>query len=131
LLQNRVLLVQQLIVEADTPEITTYAIKLVGKMTTEVHWSTRRPICLPKSERDPTRMPTLKEQNTIFARDGWRCRFCDTKVINKSARSVLTKAFSIETHWTSLEFQQHSSLYAMASSLLNGLMSPHHRWNDI
>ena len=117
LLQNRMALAGELIAKADFSEITDYARKLVGKMTPEVHRHTRRPKCLPKLERDPTRMPTQSEQNSIFSRDGWRCRFCGIKVICKSARSDLTNIFPIQAHWTSLEFQRHSALYAMASSL--------------
>jgi len=117
LLQNRKILAGELMAQANFPEITEYARKLVGKMTPEIHRHTRRPKCLPKAERDPTRMPTLLEQNKIFARDGWRCRFCGIKVISKSARSVFTRIFPIESHWTSIELQRHSAFYAMASSL--------------
>jgi 5-methylcytosine-specific restriction endonuclease McrA len=62
-------------------------------------------------------MPSRREQASIFARDGWPCRFCGTKVICKLARSVITRAFAIEANWTSAELQQHSALYALASSL--------------
>ena len=108
---------RDLIEQANIREISIYANKVVGKMTPEVHRNTRRPKCLPKEDRDPTRMPTESEQNVIFQRDGWRCRFCNIRVINKKARRVLCKAFSIDSNWTSLKLQRHSSLYAMASSL--------------
>jgi len=108
---------RELVEQANIPEISVHANKVVGKMTSEVHRNTRRPKCLPKEERDPTRMPSRKEQNAIFQRDGWRCRFCNIRVISKEARSVICKAFLIESKWTSLNQQRHSSLYAMASSL--------------
>ena len=82
-----------LIRQADIPEIMVYA------------------------KRDPLRMPSQREQRTIFSRDGWRCRFCGTKVICKLARSLITRVFAIESNWTSAEFQRHSALYALASSL--------------
>lgn len=117
LLQNKQALAGRLVVEADIPEISEYAVSLVGKMTMDIHKNVTRPKCLPKAARDRARMPSPNAQEAIFLRDGWRCRFCNTKVINRKARKVLVDFFSIETHWTSLEFQRHSSLYAMASSL--------------
>lgn len=117
LLQSHFLAAREFIEQANIPEISAYANRLVGKMTPEVHRNTHRPQCLPKKERDLTRMPTDNEQNAIFQRDGWRCRFCNIRVINKKARRVLCKTFSIDSNWTSLRLQRHSSLYAMASSL--------------
>jgi hypothetical protein len=115
----------KLIAAADLPEIRDYAISILGKMRVDVHRQVKRPKCLPVSERDPTRMPSKAEQDAIFARDGWRCRFCGTKVICKSARFALTKFFPIEAHWPSAEFQRHAALYALASSLDH--VEPHGR----
>ena len=117
LLADRVTLAGELLAKSDFPEITDYAIRIVGKLSEEVHRHIRRPKCLPTSERDPTRMPSRPDQDAIFASDGWRCRFCGVKVICKSARSILTRIFATEAHWTSREFQRHSALHAMASSL--------------
>ena len=106
-----------LIRQADIPEIMVYAKRAVGPLSVDVHRVLRRPKCLPKAERDPLRMPSQREQRTIFSRDGWLCRFCGTKVICKLARSLITRVFAIESNWTSAEFQRHSALYALASSL--------------
>lgn len=125
LISGRIELAGNLIAEANLPEIREYAVSIVGKMSIEVHRQIKRPKCLPVSDRDQTRMPSRTEQDAIFARDGWRCRFCGVKVICKSARSVITKNFPIEAHWTSLEFQRHSALYALASSLDH--IEPHGR----
>ena len=105
------------IVQADLPEIREHAIKLVGRMSAEVHLNVRRPTCWRKEDRDPTRMPSLPRQTAIFARDGWRCRFCGIKVISRAARLALVKRFPAETRWSGPEFKRHSALYAMASSL--------------
>lgn len=117
ILAGRFPLAASLLAQADLPEIMTYAQRAVGPLSVEVHRMTKRPTCLPHSVRHPTRMPNVIAQRTIFKRDGWRCRFCGTKVICKEARAVIAKAFSIEAHWTSKEYQRHSALYAMASSL--------------
>uniref|UniRef100_UPI0040572459 HNH endonuclease n=1 Tax=Candidatus Electrothrix sp. TaxID=2170559 RepID=UPI0040572459 len=110
-------LASKLISKADIPEIMEYAVRLVGKMSIEVHRQIKKPKSLPKSMRHPTRMPSQKIQNEIFASDGWKCRFCGSKVISRRARNVIVKLFPNETHWDTKEFEKHSALYAMSSSL--------------
>jgi 5-methylcytosine-specific restriction endonuclease McrA len=117
MLAGRFSLAASLLVQADLPEIMKYVQRAVGPLSVEVHKITKRPKCLPHCERHPTRMPDVAAQRTIFKRDGWRCRFCGTKVICKAARAVLTNAFVIEARWTGKEYQKHPALYALASSL--------------
>lgn len=110
-------LASEFIRKADIPDIMDYTIRLVGKMTEEIHRQTKRPKCLPKFERDPVRMPTPSEQKRIFSEDGWRCRFCGTKVISKKSRNILAELFPDETRWEAKDYQRHPALYAMAASL--------------
>ncbi|MDH0564321.1 HNH endonuclease [Acinetobacter courvalinii] len=114
-----------LIVEANFPEITEYAQSIVGKLSFDIHRQTKLPKRLPISMRDSTRMPSQVEQNAIFLRDGWRCRFCGIKVISRQARTILSNVFKIEKHWISIKSQRNSALYALASSLDH--IDPHGR----
>ena len=125
LMCNRKELARELIVQADLPEIGEYARSVLGKLSVEVHRQVKRPMCLPKEQRDPTRMPPTFSQELIFVRDSWHCRFCSVKVFSKSARSILTALFPEETRWARPEFQRHYALYAMASSLDH--IEPHGR----
>jgi 5-methylcytosine-specific restriction endonuclease McrA len=117
LLARRFSLARDLIVGADLPEIRAYAIRVVGKMSTEVHRITRLPKSLPKDQRDPRRMPAGHAEYAIYERDSWHCRFCGSRVIDRKARNVFAKQFGIESRWTSKEFQRHATLHAMAASL--------------
>src|SRR5689334_21127934 len=81
------------IVQADNPVIIKHAIRLFGPMTADVHRQTRRPKTIDESARDETRMPSASVQRAIFARDGWRCRFCTTRVISRKARRNLIRWF--------------------------------------
>lgn len=117
LLVGRNDLAAQLIVAADLPEIGVYARRILGKLSQEVHGIVRRPKCLDKDERDPARMPSPRQEQEIFTRDGWRCRFCGIKVICKAARSILGRLFPVEAHFSGPEFKRHTALYSMASSL--------------
>lgn len=107
----------QYLISADHPSVHEHILRLVSKMTPEVHRCTRRPVTLPKEERHPERMPPLSVEWQIYERDGWRCRFCGIKVISRKARSVLVKNFPLETRWDAPEFERHAALYALASSL--------------
>jgi hypothetical protein len=125
LLLNNMLLAAEYIVRADDPAIMQYAIRIVGKMSVEVHRQTRRPESLPKADRVKARMPTQDIETMVFVRDGWCCRFCGTKVIAKRVRSKLIQLFPNETRWTSREYEKHAALYAMGVSLDH--VAPHSR----
>lgn len=122
----------QLLVLADFPSVNQHVLRLVSKLTPEVHRSTRRPVPIRKDERDPTRMPPLSVEWQIYERDGWRCRFCGMKVISRKARGVFVSLFPKETRWEAPEFERHFALYALASSLDH--VVPHSRggvnWED-
>lgn len=106
-----------LIAKADIPSIMEYAVRIVGKLSMEVHRRTKLPNTIPKDSRDCNRMPTESVQRTMFERDGWRCRYCGIKVLSRRARGVLIKTFPTETRWTHPEFKRHAALYVMAASL--------------
>lgn len=110
---------------ADYSQITQHLVRLVGKMSPEVHRSTRRPDTVPEEDRHPDRMPVRVEQRQIFERDGWRCRFCGIRVISVKARGVLVRHFPDIARWSSPYNQRHSALYALSSSLDHVL--PHSR----
>lgn len=111
--------------QADLPAVHEHVLRLVSKMTPEVHRCIRRPVPLPKESRHPDRMPSQSVEWQIYARDGWRCRFCGIKVISRKARGVLVSRFPEETRWSAPEFERHAALYALASSLDH--VVPHRR----
>src|ERR1700752_1573547 len=112
LLADRMVLAASLVAASDLDEIREYVIRVVGKMSLEVHRTTKLPKSLPKVEQEKTRMPTRAKELELFWRDGWRCRFCEAKVIDRTARNLLASTFSIESRWTNTEFQRHAALYA-------------------
>lgn len=107
----------KLMVMADMPAIMAHTVRMVGSMSKEVHRQLRRPTALAKDERNAQRMPPEIQQEAVFRRDGWRCRFCGIKVISKRARGALVKLFPTESRWSAKEFERHAALYALASSL--------------
>jgi len=110
---------------ADIQEIMAHTIRVVGPLSMDAHRNLTLPKVLPKDLRARGRMPSAKEQDAIFERDKWRCRFCGAKVICKKARSVFVKMFPLEAHWGGKEYAQHTALYALESSIDHVL--PHSR----
>jgi hypothetical protein len=117
LLQNDKERASQLILEADIPAIRDYAIRIVGKLSTDVHRRTALSATTSKDNRVKERMPAQSLQDKIFARDGWRCRFCGVRAVSRRARKLICGLFPSETRWTMPEFQRHSALYATAASI--------------
>ena len=90
-------LARSLIIKADLPEVAQFYRIIVGKTDPDVHWQSKQPTVIPRSDRAALRMPSIKEQVAVFESDGWRCRYCGTRIIARAARAVLSKAFPDET----------------------------------
>ncbi len=118
-------LAARLLRESDFKRITQYMIKLVGPLSEHIHKQTKLPEVLPKADRHETRMPPASIQRKIFSRDGWRCRFCGIRVISREGRKTFLDLFPNECHWSAIEYDRHSALYAMAVSLDH--LVPHSR----
>lgn len=109
----------RLVTAADKPQIAEFYRRIAGKTDPEIHWQSKQPKDrLPNSRRSATRMPSGNGQAAIFARDGWRCRYCGTRVISTKARKVFTERFPEETHWVSWQrYGGHSALLSQGASL--------------
>lgn len=126
LLKNDQELAASLLVKADMPEIKQFYRLIAGHTNPVIHWQSSQPKdVIPKDQRVEKRMPTNRTEQKIFDRDGWRCRYCGTKVISRVARKIFIERFPIETHWVSSEYERHSALHSQAASLDHVL--PHSR----
>jgi 5-methylcytosine-specific restriction endonuclease McrA len=117
---------RELIAQADIKEVCEFNAKITGPTDPAIHWqSTTPPSAVPSNERASVRMPTSKEEQAIFERDGWRCQYCGCRVISKRARSVLTKIFPSEARWGRANSDKHCALVTLTASLDHIL--PHSR----
>ncbi len=110
-------LAARLIMKADISKISEFDKSITGKTDPKIHLQESQPKTLPEQLRDTTRMPGGKKEREIFAKDGWRCRYCGTRVISKDARKIIKEEFPIETHWASKESERHTALHSQAASL--------------
>lgn len=125
LLANEIEVARSFVVKADLPVISEFYMRIAGKTDPIIHYQSKQPKSLSKEIRSKIRMPSAKEELLVFRRDGWRCRFCGTRVIYRKARKIFLSTFPVETHWVSSEFKRHSTLHAQAASLDHIL--PHSR----
>ena len=78
----------------------------------------RRPIA-PSSApvtKVSSRMPSSAATMALFARDGWRCRFCDCRVIPPKVRAAMRVALPGAIPWSAVE-GFHGAFYALSASV--------------
>lgn len=115
------------ILEADMPELEAHNNRVAGSTSVEVH--RLRPIpASPETKKCKKRMPPYGVELSIYKRDGWRCRFCQTRVISKDARKELNARLPNEARWGKKNIEKHRGLSVLESSLDHLL--PHNRGGD-
>jgi len=125
-LDSKLDIARSLLVEADMPRLCEYARKITGAISFEIHWQKRLPSrSLLSENRVKLRMPSAQDELAIATRDGWRCRFCDSRVISKKAKTVLNSLFPSEARWGRINSEKHCALSALTASLDHIL--PHSR----
>lgn len=116
----------QLIKQADMPEIYEFMMQICGRTDPKIHRQHSLPKdTLPKSARIGKRMPTARVERAIFARDGYRCRFCGIRVISRKAIRTLVKLYPEVARWGRSNIEKHYALSALSISLDHVL--PHSR----
>ncbi len=109
---------KKLIRDADFPELYAFASRITGSIDPRVHWQDATPSdVFPMGLRAKSRMPSAATELSIYRRDGWRCRFCGSRVIAKKARVVLCTLFPSEARWGRLSSEKHCALGSLAASL--------------
>ena len=114
-LTGNIKLAEELIREADMPEIREWTESLWGANSEYINHIEipNSPPSLPKSERVPVRMPNREEKKIIHERDGYHCRFCGIPVIRKEIRVKLNKLYPNALPWGKRNPEQHSAFQAM------------------
>lgn len=106
-----------LIKEADMPVIAAYTALVTGAVNPVVHWQWSMPAGSAEVERSAQRMPSLGFERAIYVRDGWRCRYCGTRVIDRSMRGRLHRCLPDVARWGARNADKHSALAALSASL--------------
>jgi hypothetical protein len=109
--------------QADMPVLFEYARKLMGPAVPEIH--RRRPVAARtlKAGKAAARMPNAAETVALYARDGWRCRFCGCRVLSSRARSLIRACLPGAVPWGEGKGAEGTSLMTQESSQSNSTPS--------
>ncbi|WP_425491574.1 HNH endonuclease [Cognatiluteimonas sedimenti] len=62
-------------------------------------------------------MPTRLVTREVFARDGWRCRYCESRVVAKEARDIFRKYLPLEARKGRTNNDNHFGLATLSASI--------------
>ena len=108
---------RQLVTGADMPVIAAYTALVTGSVNPLVHWQSAMPSVGAEFERSAQRMPSSSSERAIYVRDGWRCRYCGTRVIDRSMRTRLHRYLPDVARWGARNADKHTALAALSASL--------------
>ena len=108
---------RQLVAEADMPVIAAYTALVTGAVNPLVHWQSAMPCVGAEVERSDQRMPSSSSERAIYVRDGWRCRYCGTRVIDRGMRARLHRCLPDVARWGARNAEKHTALAALSASL--------------
>lgn len=101
---------------ADLPVVHDYAARLMASDIRGVFRHLPAPRTIPKAERSIHRHPSIAIGRTLYARDGFRCRFCGCRVVLPAARDYLRRALPGAIRWSDAE-GHHAAFYALSATL--------------
>jgi 5-methylcytosine-specific restriction endonuclease McrA len=116
---------ESLIIEADMPIIGEYSHRIGGGIDVLIH--RYRDVGDPPRtfDRAEKRMPSAVIEREVYARDGWRCRICDTRILVKSAVAKMNEVLPEAARWGRKNTDCHHGMAALRVSLDHVL--PHSR----
>ena len=108
---------RQLVAQADLPVIADYTAFITGTVNPLVHWQSAVPAAITALSRSEQRMPSASQERGIYVRDGWRCRYCGSRVIERAMRARLHRWMPDVARWGARNADKHSALAAISASL--------------
>lgn len=110
-------LCEKLLKEADLRPLRDFAYLIAGPINPEIHRQSKNPSYTPLPRSELPRMPNAAETRYIYSRDGYRCRFCEARVVVKEARKVFEKAFPVAARKGDTNEANHFGLATLTASV--------------
>lgn len=117
LIANDLSLCDRLIREADLRPLRDFDYLISGPIKPEIHRQSKNPTYPPIPKSELPRMPGAVVTRQVFARDGYRCRFCGSRVILKQAREKFSEALPEAARWGSARDERHFGLATLLASI--------------
>lgn len=108
---------EKLLLKADLRPLREYAYLICGPINPDIHRQSKNPIYPPIPKNVLPRMPRAAVTRDILIRDGFRCRFCEAKVIVKQAQRVFAKVLPDAVRWGRTNEEKHFGLSILTASI--------------
>ncbi|MGO4725466.1 MULTISPECIES: HNH endonuclease [unclassified Inquilinus] len=113
-------LVRDRIQRADMPVVHDWASRIMGSVDHDIHRYRRiegqADAVLPL-EKIPERMPGRAIATAIYARDGYHCRFCGSRVVLPIARFAIAAKLPGAIRWGDKNREQHAAFFALTATI--------------
>ena len=118
LLAGDLALARKMLTQADMPAVRAYAASVMGRVNVDIHRYRAIegiPAAVAFPGRARTRKPKPSDEMVVFARDGYRCRYCGCRVVLSRARTVIMQAVPDVLHWGAADKDKHAAFYALTA----------------
>lgn len=105
------------LVAADMRPLRDFHHRVAGPLSLEIHLQLRAPKFTPVPKENRPRMPNRSASMEIMKRDGFRCRFCESRVIIKEAASVFNHFVPEAARLGSTNETRHFALGTITASI--------------
>ncbi len=105
------------LVQADLRPLREFAFLIAGPIKLEIHRQSKNPVFDPVPKENRPRMPSLSESRAIFARDGYRCRFCQSRIVVKEAHKVFAKFLPEQARKSRINEDNHFGISTLTGSI--------------
>ncbi len=94
-----------------------FAYLVAGPINPAIHRQSHSPRYVKPTNLLAQKMPPVRVQREIMARDGYRCRYCGSRVIVREAQRIFTSSFPDVAPWGKTNNSQHFALATLRASI--------------
>ena len=102
---------------ADLQALREYSYRVCGPISFEIHRQRNYPQYPKQDSATGARMPSKSVERQIFLRDGYRCRFCNSRVITKEARDKFRTECPQAARWGRTNDEKHFGLATLTATI--------------
>lgn len=117
LLADNLELCSNLLVQADLPALREFAYEVAGPINPAIHRQSAYPTFVPVPKEAMPRMPSKSDQRAVMVRDGYRCRFCESRVILSAAHRIFADALPKQARLGKTNDSTHFGLSTLTASI--------------
>ena len=117
LLAGELIICAQKLRESELRSLQDLFNRTASRIDRAIHRQAKNPIFIRVPKEEQPRMPNRARQLEILRRDGFRCRFCETKIIVKSIHKVFSSAAPDAARQGSTNETRHFGISNLTASI--------------